>query len=147
MKIACPTFCVAKLFRSDRFHRRILAGVTQAVRENIELVRAADSPDFRPVAEHVRHARDILELAYYRRDLRNVPDEIAQEMQRQDRLRRQRGEALVKCCPGDWRKKKIVHYCATCNTQEEAVQHVVKVLCEVAFNVVAAGSLVKWLGL
>ena len=66
-----------------------------------------ESPDWILDPEHSRHAREILEFAYYRRGLRIVPDELAHALQERDALRRHRGAELLRVCPGDWRKNGL----------------------------------------
>ena len=125
LKVACPAFCLAKLFRGDKFYRRVQLGVKEALKKELHLDKVHDTPDWTPDPEHARFASDILEFAYYRRDLRSVPEELAATLRSQDALRRRRGAELLQMCPGDWRKRRIHPRCAICTTKEEAVEHAI----------------------
>lgn len=110
--IMCPTFCVAKLFRRDGFYRQFKEGVRQAVGKRLTWVRAALSPFWRPQESHQDHAREMLELAYYHRDLRTCADAAeGEKLRAQDSLRRFRGAQLLEACPGDWRRVRIAAPC------------------------------------
>ena len=93
------------------------------------------------------HYRGLLELAYYHGDLRtSANEEEAEERRQADAARRQRGERLVAACSGDWRKRRIIHWCRRCcDSHEESVEHVLTVLLSVAFQVPAVPAANKWL--
>lgn len=91
----------------------------------------------------------MLELAYYHRDLRSVPTDLLPELAAQDRLKRERGRRLLQSCPGNWRKRSVLHLCrpdhCTCASFEEAVEHVFGLLLLIGFHTLSVPSLIKWL--
>ena len=42
LKVACPTFCVAKLIRNDKFYRRVQAGIREALQQDLDLLMVED---------------------------------------------------------------------------------------------------------
>ena len=97
----------------------------------------------------MQHARSILELAFYHWDLRTCADErVLLEHQRSDAQKRTDGEHLVQACPGDWRKREIIHWChGCCSSFEDAVDHVQSMLDAVCFRMLKVPSSNKWLSM
>ena len=97
----------------------------------------------------MQYARSILELAFYHRDLRTCADErVLLEHQRSDAQKRTDGEHLVQACPGDWRKREIIHWChGCCSSFEDAVDHVQSMLDAVCFRMLKVPSSNKWLSM
>ena len=147
--IASPAFCISKQLRQDKFYTRFLCGVRLAIQVRLHWVRESEDPTWRPRAQDVRYAEQVLELAYYTRDLRTCKDEAdANELRLQDRLRRQRGQVLIERCPGNWRSKLVTHWCrGCCQSEEQVVDLVFRSVLDVTFHTVAAPCLVKWLSL
>ncbi len=115
LNFLCPLFCMAKLFRQDTYSKRFQEGVRKAALANLLWVRADEQPDWRPDPANLAYAWSILQFACYSRDLRTMTDAEDQAAHyAMDKLRRGRGEALLDVCPGDWRRKEIVHWRKGC---------------------------------
>ena len=74
LNIISPEFCICRRLRNDGFQRRFLAGLKDGIAKNLVWKRHRDEPDWRPDPVHLKHARLILETAYFRKDLRNSED-------------------------------------------------------------------------
>jgi hypothetical protein len=106
LAISSPLFCLARRLRADKFQNKFHVGVKKAIRLCVRHVRQADEPFWRPAPAHVAHARSMLELFYYKRGLRTRAD-VADEEQatQEEKLRRERGAALLLRCCGDWKSR------------------------------------------
>jgi len=54
--IACPCFCIAKLFRTDKFFRRVCSGIKPSLRKRLVWNQASAHPEWRPKREDVAYA-------------------------------------------------------------------------------------------
>ena len=64
--ILSPMFCLTRRLRNADYQKRFLKGLRLGIAQNLQWIRASSQPDWRPCQEHVEHARQVLELAYYR---------------------------------------------------------------------------------
>ena len=83
-------------------------------------------------------ARSLLDLAYAERDMRAGESGNCE--------RRKRVKRLLQLCPGDWRARRIVHWCrrGCCSSHQDAIQKVTAAVLEV-FHVPGVPAANKWL--
>lgn len=65
-----PAYCLAKRMRSDKFYSRFLTGLKNVLKATLVWIKASERPEWRPKMTDVDSAREILELSYFRRDVR-----------------------------------------------------------------------------
>jgi hypothetical protein len=155
-----PMFCLVRRLRSDSYHARFLQGVRVGIKLRVRWIRGCEQPTWRPRATDLAHANAVMELGYYRRDLRTSEqgeageqvgdDGVAQESGRRVRgehLRRQRGAALLKRCCGDWRAADIIFWDSLDEYQhiDEVVEEIAKLILLVGFHHLEEPSDNKWL--
>jgi hypothetical protein len=151
LDLACASYCIAKAFRQDKFYTDFKQGIMLSIRKNLRWVRVTEVFNADPA--DTAHAESILEIAYYKRDLRNStpqdsPGQSLDINRELESLRRKRGKALVVACPGNWKKKEIVFVDRTGLADfEAAVHHVNSLLMAVGFHVLATPSFCKWLSM
>lgn len=82
------------------------------IEDSIELIDVASNPFWSPVQTHLDYSRQLLEQTYYTRDLSQVPvtEEEHEKLEKDDALRRSRGEALRAAAVGDWTKHTVTHW-------------------------------------
>ena len=88
-----------------------------------------------------------MELTYYQREMRTERDAGDAEQMRADRSkRRQQGRRLGMRCPGNWKRKAIVHWCmGCCQTLADAIGNTLQVAMVVVFSVLPNDAANKWL--
>jgi hypothetical protein len=147
--IPCPAYCVAGLFRQDKFYADFKKGMRLSVARHLKWRKESDEPSWRPNPLHIEHARSILELAYFKRDLRDsaTASDAAVGRERES-MRRKRGEALLGSCVGNWKTKTIVYWDRVGLPSLEAVVDAVMVLLyTIGFHVLGTPSTNKWLSM
>jgi hypothetical protein len=112
--LICPAFCAVKMLHSWTFYNRFEAAVFHVVATQLDW-QPADSA-FVPDPADRAYAEALLEQAYYSRNLHECEVELEKQekLKEEDAKRRQRGERLIRACPGDWRSTKIVHISRGC---------------------------------
>ena len=121
LHILSPEFCLVKRLRNDTFRRRFRDGWRKEILSQLDWIRGGVSPNWRPCAAHVERNRRLLELAYYHRDVRDSAEPgSADAMLNAERMRRERGEAFLIACPGDWRQRVITVWDVGCEQKCEA---------------------------
>ena len=78
------------------FHKLVEQGVRKSLQNKLRWIRSEEHPRWRPREQDVKHAKNVLEFMYYHRDLRtSMDDESLAEQQKEDKVRRRRGEELL----------------------------------------------------
>ena len=139
-------FCIAKKSRNHKFWAGIKKGIKEAlVAGRMTLVPHGTAFEVRPDTR--KYAEQLLELAYYKRDLRSAsdPDDVGNDSK--EDLRRQRGAELLRRCPGDWRSEQVtfVDYDGACPTSELAAEKLLEILDDVCLAVLGEPAQNKWL--
>ena len=147
-----PMYCLTRRMRDGTYQKRFLQGLRLGIAQNLHWVRGSEQPGWQPNAEHQQHAEHVLELAYYRKDLRNSedPEELdAHGDGGGERLRRERGQELLALCPGDWRRRSVVVWDRQnkFSNPDEVVEHVFQLLLLVGFHCLGTPAANKWLSL
>ena len=126
-----PAYCLAKRMRSDKFYSRFLTGLKSALKAKLVWIKASEQPEWRPKMTDVDSAREILELSYFRRDVRGAAsgdDAIhgaAGDIEAKVCRRRRLGELCLEEFPGDWTSPDVVFWDRAttdrqeCNSREE----------------------------
>jgi hypothetical protein len=148
LKISCPTYCVAKQFRSDKFFKDLKAGVKISLRTHMTI----KDRNWRPEDADIKYSQALLEMTYYRRDLRTSTDadRVRPEIQKElESLRRKKGGALIDACSGDWRMPEVVFWNRAGEDLDldAAVDRVYDLLMIVSFHVIGDPGTNKWLTL
>ena len=95
-----PVFCISRRMRADAFSRRFREGRKMSLKLSMQHIQGSKQPLWRPVQEDLDHANHVLELFFYRKDLRTSDDPDLPDVRTAETLRRQRGEALRQRCRG-----------------------------------------------
>ena len=137
-------YCVAKMFRQDKFVVAFKAGLKMAINLNLHWIQSGTPYARNP--DHMVRSRAILELAYFKRDLRNSRDENEHVRKERETLRRKQGERLLQLCPGDWRRRRIDFVDVVgLASRDEVVDCLYALLIGIGFHVLAEPSTNKWL--
>ena len=146
--LLCPAFCSVKLLHQGHFHSAYMQGIFFTIQRSLVRIVAADSPDWRPDPADQAHAQCLLEKCYYARDLHAIhsTDEELSAHKEKDARRRAQGGRLLRLCPGNWRKKHIVHWCqpGCCDSFMESVAKVFDSYNEVMSQVIPVPAQNKW---
>ena len=147
--ILCPIFCLVKLLRKNRFWGKVEEGAMHALRKNFCWIKQEEVPNWRPHPADLEHAERVLETCYYTRELRSSRDDNDDaKMREEEQKRRALGQRLKDHCPGNWRKKNVVHWCkGCCDNWEEAVAHTYQLIMSVVFTMLGIPAANKWLSL
>ncbi len=98
--IVRPAFCIARRMRAEKFSKRFREGRKTSLKLSMTHIKGSEFPDWRPVQADLDHAEIVLELFYYRKDVRcsDDPDqaEDAARVMTAETLRRKRGDVLLK---------------------------------------------------
>ena len=134
-----PGFCLAKRMRTDKFARRFRQGRKAALMLCLRHIKGSECPDWRPHPDHQSHARGMMELFYYTKELRDSEAGVSK--------RRQRGLRLLERFAGDWKSKHIDFWDPRDEfpTRAAAVEEAEKLLEEAEFHVVGTPAENKWL--
>ena len=126
-----PAYCLAKRMRSDKFYSRFLTGLKSDLKAKLVWIKASEQPEWRPKMTDVDSAREILELSYFRRDVRGEAsgdDAIhgaGGDVEAKVCRRRRLGELFLEEFPGDWTSPDVVFWDRAttdrqeCNSREE----------------------------
>jgi hypothetical protein len=150
LAILNPSYCVARRMRSDKFQDRLLEGVRSTLASSAEHIKGSEDPLWQPHASDVSANAELLELAYYTRDLRNSDDPDADlDQHKLEKRRREVGGRLLRYCPGDWRQPLVIIWDRDDEfaTFEKAVEFVIDLLLEMGLLRPASPSENKWLSL
>ena len=148
LEIICGLYCLSKLFRGDTFRRQFQGGMKVAIDAALNRVLHEDDPNFEPDGEDAAHATGILEATYYKRDLRTTKEDTRQGLEEKDKYRRAQGRQLHLFCPGNWRKRRLLHVCrGCCASRQETVDKIYKMLVGMKFDSLSVPALNKWLSL
>ena len=142
-----PAFCLAKQFRKESVVLKFWAGVRASLLKNLVLVRETEEPDWQPCPADMAHASAMLELTYYRHDLRSTSPSVAAACAEIDKLRRSRGTKLIEQCPGDWRRRTVVYWARAADeiqTKADAVNWVISHLQAMGYVALGLVSESKW---
>ena len=71
LEVLPPLFCLGKRMRNEGFQKRFHVGLKKAIRMGLRHIKGSEDPTWRPAASDTQHAELIMELLYYRRDLRD----------------------------------------------------------------------------
>ena len=146
-----PSYCLAKRMRACKFNQRFEAGMKLELLDHLVHMKASEHPEWRPRESDSQLARQVLELAYFDRDIRKPGDAEGADDHAAGLLRRRVGEQLLRECLGNWKKKKVIFWDRASDarpeftTREEAVEHTFGLLKSVAFHVLGDPALNKWL--
>ena len=143
-----PEFCLARRLKAEKFKKRFREGMRVALRLSLKHIKGSENPGWQPEQSHLDHARTVLELFYFKKDIRNSRDPEDPEQQRTlEDLRRKRGEALLKRFQGDWRKKDIAFFDPSdeFGSFDEAVHEATRLLEVAGFEIVGDPAENKWL--
>ena len=126
-----PAYCLAKRMRSDKFYSRFLTGLKSVLKAKLVWIKASEQPEWRPKMTGVDSAREILELSYFRRDVRGEASGddaihgVGGDVEAKACRRRRLGELFLEEFPGDWRSPDVVFWDRAttdrqeCNSREE----------------------------
>lgn len=147
LDLACPSYCVAKMFRRDKFYKDFRIGIKFSIKKNLKWIKRDDP--WRPDATHQAHARDVLEMAYFRRDLRNSKNRDDAFLKELESSRRIKGEKLLDACVGDWTKRAIYFWDrhGRFGCVDDVVDYVFNLLIQMGFHVIQEPSPNKWLAM
>lgn len=136
-----PSFCLAKRMRADKFARRFRQGRKAALALCLKHIKGSECPAWRPNPDDQRHAAVVLDLFYFKKELRDGDAGVS--------LRRTRGLQLLKRFAGDWKSKHIVLWDPDDEfaTKLEAIDEADKILEEAGFHVAGAPAENKWLSM
>ena len=136
--------------RNDKFQDRLLEAVRSTLASSAEHIKGSEDPLWQPQASHVSANAELLELAYYTRDLRNSDDPDAElDQHKREKSRRELGGRLLRYCPGDWRQPLVIIWDRDDEfaTFEKAVEYVADLLQEMGLLRPASPAENKWLSL
>ena len=123
--------------------------VRYPIQKNVEWIQEERRPSWRPDPGDLKYAEEVMELAYYQREMRTERGAGDVEQMRADRSkRRQQGQSLGMRCPGNWECKKVAHWCTgegCCDAWAEAVGDTFQVVMVVVFTVLPNIAANKWL--
>ena len=96
-----PLFCIARRMRAEAFSKRFREGRKTSLKLSMKHLKGSDFPDWRPEQADLDHAAVVMELFYYRKDVRNSDDpdqaeDAAAQVKTAETLRRKRGVELLK---------------------------------------------------
>ncbi len=144
----CSLFCTIKLLHHGNFYQSYLEGLFLVIRASI--VRWEHDDDIQLDPEHAAHAKRVLELCFYRRDLHALEtSESELERQRLEKFQRlEKGRKVLRVCQGDWRSNHIFHWCTQepkcCNNEAEATACVHKSVLDILGHAIPVPALNKW---
>ena len=153
-----PSFCLARRMRNNKFQERLLKGVRKSVASNPVYIRGSEDPLWRPDEADGKRNAELLELAYYTRDLRNssaataakdesTPEAANKRSECLEKRRRELGGRLLRYCPGDWRGERVLIWDPDNEfaNVDEAVEYVVELLEDMGLLRPAQPAENKWL--
>ena len=91
-----PLFCIARRMRADGVSRRFRKGRKVALQLSMQHIKGSEHPDWQPLQEDLDHSQSVMELFYYRKDVRCSSDPDQAELRTAETLRRKRGDVLRK---------------------------------------------------
>ena len=114
--ILSPEFCLVRRLRSSGFQQRFLNGIKACIKKNLKWVKQRERPNWRPDPSDRAYAEKLLELVYYRRDVRTSEglggDDAANAKESKqvcaEAKRRELGAKLLDRCPCNWRQSELV---------------------------------------
>jgi len=143
-----PEFCLARRMRAEKFKARFRQGRRVALKLCLKHIKGSTHPDWQPSEADLRHARGVLELFYYKKDLRNSDDPgDAEGTRTAESLRRTRGEALLRRFAGNWKERDIVFWDPhdEVASRDDAIDEAERLLEEAGFHVAGNPAENKWL--
>ena len=95
-----PVFCINRRMRAEAFAQRFREGRKVALQVSMYHIQGSSKPEWQPLPENLQHSAMVLELFYYRKDVRLSDDPDALVVKTAETLRRERGKGLQKRCRG-----------------------------------------------
>ena len=87
LAMVSPCYCLASQMRGYHFHKLVEQGVRKSLQNKLRWIRSEEHPRWRPREQDVKHAKNVLELMYYHRDLRTSMDDESLAEQQKKRTR------------------------------------------------------------
>ena len=100
LDLAGPSFCLAKQFEMNQFETKVNASAFGIVKDELEVIRTDTDPSWRPDPDDIAHNRLLMELVYFSPHTHTEVDYPARV-----RSKRERGEAFLRRCLGNWPKQ------------------------------------------
>ena len=163
LDINVPIFCISKQFAMSGHSQAAEAGAYHFIDSRLDWIQASEQPDWRPNAEHIEYARDVIRVCSANRhfnrrrqrrrrgrQFRQEPvdeEEVDFDLVKSQWLRH--CEELLAECPGNWTAGRPLHWCrGCCLSREEAVAKVYGLVMLVMFSAyISVPSENKWLSL
>ena len=103
-----PGYCIAKKSKSGSFLKDLKKGFKDYLVEgHLRVVKPGE--EYAADAGDLRYIDSVLELAYFRRDLRTSSADATDGGDCGEEVRRLRGAELKRRCPGNWRTGDVVY--------------------------------------
>ena len=148
LAILRPEFCLARLLRSDGFSRRFDEGIKVCLKLSVRHIKGSENPGWQPLQVDAAHANSIMELFYFRRDVRSSTDaEDPADIENGETRRRRLGKQALARFAGNWKAKEIVFHDPLDEFQslDEVVDESYRLLLELGFHRVGTPADNKWL--
>ena len=106
--ILTPSYCLGRRMRNYSFQERFLRGVKMGLSQELFHITGSKFPQWAPDPDNCARAEALLELCYYKKDLRTSIDPNSEhEKETPEQVRRRRGEALLERFKGNFMNKQI----------------------------------------
>jgi hypothetical protein len=69
-----PLYCLIRRLKNYRFKKRLHLGIRLSIKSILRHIKGSEYPSWRPKENDLQQSRDLLELLYYRKDLRDSED-------------------------------------------------------------------------
>ena len=119
LDVTAPLFCIVKQLHSGTFDNLFWQAMFNEIWDRLELRKETDDWQWQPEPQHQEHARLVMEMCFFTRNLSTLPQDDAERIaaDKEEKARRNSGEAVLEALPGDWRSTKIIHWNKACGCQ------------------------------